>query len=285
MNIKLIATDLDGTTLKTDKTVSEATIAAFRSAAENGIQVVPSTGRTLHMVPEQITGLSCINYAVVSNGASVVNLKDNSVVYSNLLSKEISLKILDMLSQYNIVVEVFENGFSYSEKGIIERLPAYVRSEFYYFYRVEKQAFVDNLRKFVRDNDSPVEKICMPYLPDKSVRLEIVNKLNKISGCSLTSANEMDVEINAETANKGDGLKHLCDYLGIEKANVMVFGDEKNDMDMFRFAGVSVAMGNAAEALKRVADIVTETNENDGVARAIRKYALAPVKNAVCSTH
>lgn len=274
MDIKLIAADLDGTTLKEDKTVSEATISAFRSAAESGIKIVPATGRTFHMIPEQIINLGCINYVVTSNGASVLNLADNSVIYSNLISKKTSLEILDMLSQYNIVIEVFEDGYSQSEKGVVDRIPVYDQSELYYFYRVEKQVFVDDLREFVKQKNHSVEKICIPYLPDESLRKEIINKLSGISGCSATSANAMDIEINAETANKGDGLKHLCDYLGTDKANVMVFGDEKNDMAMFRFAGTSVAMGNADEALKRAADIVTETNENDGVARAIRKYAL-----------
>lgn len=277
MDIKLIATDLDGTTLKEDKTLSEANTAAFKAASKKGIVVVPATGRTLHMIPEQITNLECINYAVTSNGASVVNLKDNSVIYSNFISKETSLKILDILSTYNIVIEIFENGYSQSEKGVVKRLPAYDRSELLYYYRIEKQVFVDNLREFLLQNNNAVEKICIPYLPNKSMRSDIINKLNKIDGCALTSANDLDIEINAETANKGDGLKHLCDYLGIKKENVMVFGDEKNDMDMFRFAGTAVAMGNAAEVLKRAADIVTETNENDGVACAIRKYAIQTV--------
>jgi hypothetical protein len=274
LNIKLIAADLDGTTLKEDKTVSDTTVAAFESAAEKGIYVVPATGRTFHMIPERIAGLKCIDYAVTSNGASVVDIKNNSIIYSNLLSTKTALQLLDILSCYNTITEVFANGNSQSESGAIERLPGYDKSQLFYYYRVEKQVFVDSLRDFVSNNGTGVEKICIPYLPEKDVREEIIRKVSTVSGCSITSANKMDVEINAETANKGSGLKHLCDYLKIGKDHVMVFGDEKNDIDMFRFAKVAVAMGNAAPELKRAADIITETNENDGVALAVKKYAL-----------
>ena len=91
---------------------------------------------------------------------------------------------------------------------------------------------------------------------------------------SVTSSIPNNVEINARHANKGEALGFLCRYLGLEIAQSMSFGDGSNDRSMIEAAGVGVAMANADEALKAVADYVTDTNDNDGVAKAVERLCL-----------
>ncbi|MDD2415007.1 MAG: HAD hydrolase family protein, partial [Eubacteriaceae bacterium] len=80
--------------------------------------------------------------------------------------------------------------------------------------------------------------------------------------------------LNASTANKGDGLFHLCEELGLDRRQVMAMGDSNNDLDMLKFAGLAVAMGNAEERVKRISDFVTTTNDDLGVVKALKQFVL-----------
>ncbi|MGL4282527.1 MAG: HAD-IIB family hydrolase [Eubacterium aggregans] len=91
---------------------------------------------------------------------------------------------------------------------------------------------------------------------------------------TVICAAENNLEINNPTANKGDGLKHLCGRLNISGDEVMAIGDSNNDIEMLKYAGLAVAMGNGGELVKQVSDYVTTTNDDGGVALALDRFIL-----------
>lgn len=276
MEIKLIALDMDGTTLQKDyQSISERTRSVLEEAIAKGIHVVPSTGRILGQLPESIVSIPGINYAVTSNGAAVTNLNTCEVISSNYLGAGSVQKIIKTLTRRNLFCEVYYQGQSYSElryfeeigekNGMPKDLIAFIRS---------KAKDVDNVLDFTMEHASKIEKINIPLLSDKDHRV-LWQKFSQIHGVTLTKAISNNIEVNHRSANKGAGLKQLCRILNLAPGNVMAIGDSDNDMRMLEFAGLAVAMGNAPDEIKAIANHVTLPFYEDGVAHAIEKYVLS----------
>lgn len=273
MEIRLIALDMDGTVLRTDKTVSERTMRALRSAAGRGIAVVPATGRIAKMVPEPVASVPGVRYAITSNGAAVADLKEKSFLYTNLMSREASDRLLRMLEPCGLLVEAYCGGISYSDVHRMEMFQHYSVPQIIYDYVMKSQIFVENLSEFIASREYRLEKVNVPYVPD-SMQEPLREQVLSAGGYSVVSSSIDNLEVNKAGVSKGDGLARLCERLGISPSEVLACGDGDNDFEMIRFAGVGVAMENSIPALKEAADFVTDTNDRDGVAKAVEKFAL-----------
>ncbi|MGX8701300.1 Cof-type HAD-IIB family hydrolase [Caproiciproducens sp.] len=271
MDIKLIALDMDGTVLKTDKTMSPKTVRILRAAAARGIELVPATGRMRQMIPKEMLDVGSIRYAITSNGASAVDLEKDSVIYTNRMTAEESEWIIDFLMPYHVMVEAYAEGGSYIDQKHYELLstfrdyPPAMRDMI-----LKYQTFVEDLPGFLKKNGWLLEKINIPYM-EEDVRRELVEKLTQKEEYAITASFGSNLEINAASTSKGDALSHLCALLAVSPEQVMAFGDERNDLQMLEFAGCGVAMGNGHASVRQIADYVTLTNEEDGVAHAIEK--------------
>ena len=274
MGIELIAVDLDGTALRTDKTVSPRTVRALSAAAARGVHVVPATGRVAKMVLRELREIPGVCYALTSNGASVVDLRDGSVLYSNPIPPEHSRGIVRFFVSRGILTEAYVGGVSYANAGAAEPLRRLGLPESFFDYVRESQIFVEDLEKTLDTRGWRLEKINIPYLPEGE-RERIAAALLATGNYSVTSSGGCNLEVNAATANKGDGLAHLCRLLGVAPDRVMAVGDGDNDVSMLRFAGLGVAMGNAVPEARRAARAVTAANDKDGLAQAVERYVLA----------
>ena len=274
MGIRLIALDMDGTVLRTDKTVSERTLQALRGAVAKGIAVVPATGRIAKMVPKPVASVPGVRYAITSNGAAVADLQEKVFLYTNLMSREDTDRLLRMLDPCGLLVEAYCGGVSYSDQLRMDMFSHYSVPPLIYNYVVESQIFVENLPEYVASNGYRLEKVNIPYVPD-SMQGPLREQILAAGGYSVVSASLVNLEINKAGVSKGDGLAHLCGRLGISPSEVLACGDGDNDFEMIRFAGVGVAMENSIPELKAAADFVTDTNDGDGVAKAIEKFALS----------
>lgn len=273
MKIELIAIDLDGTALRTDKTVSKRTRDALSEAAARGILVVPATGRVAKMVPRPIREIPGVHYALTSNGASVLDFSDRSVLYSNLMPREASDRIVRFFLTKGYLTEAYCGGLSYANgEAFPKLLDLKLPPEFYDYIR-ESQIFVEDLPEFLAGHGFRLEKVNVPFVSAGEIA-PLRQAVLDMKDYSITSSGLVNLEIGAASANKGDGLMHLCERLGVGPDRVMVLGDQDNDLSMFRFAGFSVAMGNAAPEVLGAADAVTKTNDEDGAALAVERYAL-----------
>lgn len=271
MEIKLIALDMDGTTLLDDKTISPKNMQVLRDAQARGILVVPATGRPRKIIPDSIFEVGGIQYSITSNGACVYDHEQEQVLYSNLMTPEEALNLMDFLSQYDLFVEAYSDGQSYTERQKL-RLLSEIEDfpQIYMDFILATQNFVDDLPAFLKQNDKKIEKVNLPYIEPK-LCTEVLTKLREMKEYTLTSSFFNNIEINRAGASKGDALSHLCKRLGIRPQEVMAFGDGDNDVEMLKFAGCGVAMGNAIERLKNCADFITLSNHEDGVAYAIER--------------
>lgn len=272
---ELIAFDLDGTTLLEDHlNISKATRLAFEKAAAEGIHLVPASGRLPKIMPEQILNLPTLQYGICANGALIYDFVNHSILHLDIIPYETSAAIVNALKEYPpLSLHMFSGEDSYMDNhglAILEREKNTFRVQ---TLLKDKQVIVKNLYESVLNKEIDISKVTLPPM-EKSLQTELWERLSKIPGISLTTSLPGNIEINSDKVSKATGLKTLCEKLEIPIENTVAIGDSSNDKEILQAAGLGVAMGNASDEIKNLADCTTKTNAEDGVAYAIETYIL-----------
>lgn len=274
MTIKLIALDIDGTTLMSDGSLSKRNKEALIRATDQGIHVVIATGRCFAALPNQLTDLKGIRYALTSNGAQTKDLHTGETLEGNYLTDVAVAESAQLLREHSgYMVEIFTDGKAYMDKA--------------QYHGVCSGEIPWRSRNYVRDTRTPVEdvldfmlqhrhaieniNIFFEHLSDKARLKPHLDVLNNVT---ITSSFDNNWEIGGATTNKGSALQYLARMLCINKEEILACGDSPNDEEMLKFAGTPVAVGNAKESVRRLAAHIVSDNDMDGVAEAIEKFAL-----------
>ena len=259
MEIRLIAADMDGTLLDDEKKIPEENLRVFRECAARGIEIVPATGRTMRGLPDELRNLPGVHYAILTNGAQVVDLEKNEIIDSCRIPRT---------SLDEIMYDVYIGGIGYTMPEFYNDIYKYVSSEgLAELVRRTRDSVPDNIA-YLKERGQDAEKINM-FFCDMDARKRMREELSKIPGILVSSSIPNNLEINAEGADKGGALIRLAARLGIDREATMSFGDGENDLSMIRMAGIGVAMENGEESVKTAADYITKTNNEAGVAKAI----------------
>ncbi len=273
MNIKLIALDLDGTLLNSKKEISQRNFQVLNRCCQNGIWVVPCTGRSVSGIPQEMIGIPGVRYAITTNGAVIVDMTQKKIIGTCLLPCEQALELLRFVDSYDVMYDPYINGRGITEARFYENLTEYGLSlELQELVRRTRDVH-PNILEFVENNGKPVEKINL-YFSNMEERAKLRAELEKRADILVTSSLPNNLEINAHGATKGAALLRLASHLGLESGQTMAFGDGENDFSMIQAAGIGVAMKNGREELIAAADYITDTNDEDGVAAAIDKFVL-----------
>lgn len=273
MKIRMICLDLDGTLLNEQKVLTEETKQALKEAIDKGIEIVPATGRALYGIPKEIRTFPGVRYALTANGARIVEIASDKILYEKLISKNDAKKVLNIMEQYDTLREVYFCGHGYVQEDMKERLDQFYENP-------EMLAYVKGTRKYVTDlhalialEERGLDKMQAVFRKARD-RDVLWKHLQEETDLSVTGALKNNVEVNAPQVHKGTGLAELARLLQIPMEEVMACGDGRNDIEMIRQAGIGVAMENGVRGLKEAADYITLTNDENGVAKAIRKFAL-----------
>ena len=261
-NIKMIFIDIDGTLYNTEKQVTEYTKNILNIVKDKGIYVVLCSGRSNKDVCEISKDVNASKYVISSNGALVYNYVDDLDIFESVMEKE-SLEKMWTLCENEKKWEL-----------IIESKEQVYINELMFRRRPERFIKIDKIDDISNKNIFQMVLNIEESGKDDKVK-EILEKEEKIwasnYGVGVTCA---FFDINNKNIDKGIGIKHLIENLGIKKEETIGFGDGVNDLAMFRECGIGVAMGNAEEKLKDMADYITQTNDEHGVAEFIEKYIL-----------
>ena len=272
MDIKLICMDLDGTALGADKaTFSPRLDAALERAHEKGIAVVPVTGRQYGLLPPAVQGHPIWEDLVVTcNGGQILKLATGEVLYALYIEETALRQLLMIGSRFGIPVEFSVDSRLHLTKDSYEaQLPHENLSFHVHTILAKSGVIVDTLEPLCT---AKVEKAQFPWIPP-ALAQDVKNALKGVA-VSAVWASATSMEITHPDASKGRALEVLCEMLGIPETNAMALGDSGNDASILRRAGLGVAMGNAPEHIKHLADAVTASNVEDGAAIAIEKYCL-----------
>ena len=276
--ISLIALDLDGTTLKDDKSISRETRNAVWDAVRAGIQVVIASGRSCSSLPESVLSIPGIEYAVTSNGAAVYRLADGACIRRVTLDPAAVDGILRLTEGRTLGIEAFLEGVPYALRAYVEDPLLFGAMPYAVSYIQSTRKPVEDIRKFIKEHRESLDGIDL-IVKDEEERGKIRRRLEK-SGLPLylTSSVKNRIETASPEAGKAAALKYLQDMLGISAEETAAFGDADNDIDMLRAAGIGIAVENASPGCREAADYITKSNREDGVAFAIRKILEIPGK-------
>lgn len=275
--IRLLALDLDGTVLTNDKHISPVTRKALEDAIAAGVTVLPASGRPLSGITQEFLDIPGVNYALTSNGAVVYRLSDGVQIHADYLDTQLAADLMRQFMQLNLMPTFFSSGKGYATASQLDLLPRLAISEPLRVYLRNSRIVLDDPVDFILTHGH-VEKFTLNFIHDADDRwvdeAPIRDILAQHPELSVVSGGVDNLEITAPTASKGHALLALAEHLGIPQEQTMACGDSENDLEMLRAAGLSVAMANSEDCVLKVANVVTASNEEDGVAKAIYGYIL-----------
>jgi len=264
---KMIALDLDGTLLTADKRISDRSRKALSEAGAAGFEPVVVTGRPLSGLPEELEEIPQIRYAITSNGAVTTDLHSGAVLRSQLIPASMAETIIPVPEKAGWLYCVFVDGIGFCAPQSYQKLRALFDGTVLDSYVQRSRRKTDHIEELIRTSPG-VENIWI-VCETPGQASELSARILEKSDLQVFRTAPKDIELGAPGADKGSALRELYRSLGIQREDVIAIGDNHNDLLMLEEAGTAVAMGNATEEIRRISHKITDTNDNDGVAKTI----------------
>lgn len=271
MKMRLYATDLDGTLIAEDGSVSTKNIEAMEKGRRNGIFVVPTTGRSYFEMPLVLREKKPFAYCICSNGAVIFD-RDINVLWESVFSKEQTKQIVDILSEYDTMIEIYADGTPTAEQKFLNK-------EAYEYFRIEENyhSVIDETRKGVENIYTFVEtgkgaEMFNVFFRDADERAEAFERIRAMDIAELTTSMQSNMEILQKGVNKGTALAWLMNKLGVKSEEAAAAGDSRNDISMFSAVSKKLAVANACDALKNIATEVICSNDENSADYALKHY-------------
>lgn len=289
---KLVAIDLDGTMLNQYGVVTPATKTAIKKAIQKGTEVIIASGRPIDSIKTIAKEIGSNHYFIAGNGALIYDIQKEEIIYDKFLPKQKVLEIIKICEENSISYNV------YTDQTILATALKY-NVLYYQKENLKKEeskqtkiSIIDNLYEYVKNKEE--EKFLKMTICDdnKAVFQSIIRKLRKIEGIEVLDVSHMSrktikqgteeikmeyyyTEITVKNVDKWEAIQFLMQKLQIPKEEVMAIGDNMNDKKMIQEAGLGIIMEGSTPEVMKIADYVTASNKEDGVAKAIDKFVLA----------
>lgn len=270
-NYKIVASDLDGTLLNNQAKISRENLDAIKALSQKGAYFVPSTGRTFSEIPEELRDNADIRYAIYSNGAVVFD-KCTGERILNCISNSVCREILDVLNTYETHITVRYDGQCFVD--------AQYRSEeeFDYYNIIEAHrvvvrdfaVFLNDFKDFTYSLDNV--EVFSAFFRNMEDKLACADYFRKMGSLRVVEVSEYNLEIININAGKGNALHSLADKLGVDYSDTISIGDSDNDSSITQAAGLGLAVSNACDSLKEVADEIICSNEEHVVRYVLSHY-------------
>ena len=271
-NIKLIALDLDGTLLNSEKQLSEKDAGALEKAVAQGIEIVPATGRFFRGMPQVIRELPFVRYVISVNGAQVYDAEADKTVCSSEIPLSRALSVMEKLDGLDVIYDCYQDGWGWMTQSLYDKAEEYAANIHSLKMIRELRTPVPELKAELEKRGRGIQKIQI-FFKDMTLRKQALAELpREFSDLAVTTSIVNNIEINSRGATKGIALEKLAQYLEIPIESTVAFGDDTNDITMLQAAGIGVAMGNADEKVKSSADYITLDCDDSGVAHALRHF-------------
>lgn len=271
MKYKLICIDMDGTLLNSKHEVSDENKDAIKKANEKGIKIAITTGRIFCSAKYYSDIIGVSTPIIASNGAYIREKDRDEVIYSNTIPNDLIVKIYDVIHKY---------GLKLSFNTCNTLLSSYELPETHAYKVMNKLVSDDNKVTFIvyKSIDDILPKYENQILKGIVIEKEDTETLFKAkeelkakygNDLHVVSSDPYNFEVMLNTSTKGNAVKTLAEKFGFTSDEVICIGDSENDISMLKYAGMGVAMGNALDLVKDLADYITEDNEHSGVGKAI----------------
>jgi len=271
--IKLLCVDMDGTLLNTRGEISKRNIDTIKKVHEKGVKVTICTGR-IFTSARYFADLIGIKVPIIATNGSYIREKDrDEIIYKAVLGKRKCEEVLRVLRKYEIYPHfntpdtVFTEKIIYTSQNYTNMNKSLPKNR-----QIDIQVVEDWDLVFNKYEDEILKCICIDEDIEKIKAAKKELKSNE--ELEVVSSRMDNFEVMNKGVSKGRAVEVLAGFYNIKQEEIMCIGDNENDISMIKYAGMGVAMGNAEEFVKDIADYVTTTNDDDGVAKAIDKLIL-----------
>ncbi|MBN2898079.1 MAG: HAD family phosphatase [Clostridia bacterium] len=267
---RLVVTDIDGTLLNNEKKITEATHKGIHEMIDRGVKFVVATGRVFTAGKWPYVDLGIDGPLITCNGALIKDTGTGEIIYSRALDLDLARKVSEICKAHDVYFHYYtEDGIHSERYDFIMKQYAELSKKLPESKQVPTEVLA-NYKDFL-DRGETLYKIGI-YCDDGEASDRLIQEIMALKGiaCYKSLANSFDVM--AEGVSKADAIAQLNKYYDIPREETIASGDNENDIDMIRYAGLGVAMGNAIESAKAAADYVTGTNEEDGLLQVIQKF-------------
>lgn len=268
---KLIALDMDGTLLRSDKSLDPATVRDIEEAAGKGVQAVYSTGRAMIELLSYVRKIPSMRYAVCLSGALVYDFQEQRRIFCRELPGVCIGEIVETAARYDAMAHFLTERESIVRVDQISHMSDFHMGVYQTMFLELTRRVEDMAAEALRYDAIPKVNVYFRSVRDRAEAYEALKHLP----LSFAFAEGASLEMNAAGVTKASGLQALTAHLGITMAETVGIGDADNDRAMLEAVGLSVAMGNAADDIKALCDVTTADNDHNGVGEAIRRYCLA----------
>ena len=285
---KLIAIDLDGTMLNSYGVITEETKKQLQQKIKEGKQIVIASGRTTSSIMSFVDDIGGINYLIAGNGAVLFDVNKKEIIFNKFISKQKILEIIKICKENSIFYTV------YTENEIITENLKY-NVLYYHKSNAQKEdekktklKIVENIEEYVKNSEENNYLKIMICDESKLIFNSISNKLKEIKNVEVLDVGHMSrkiikegtqeipleyyyTEISLENVDKWNAIEYLANVLDIKKEEIVAIGDNVNDKKMIQNAGLGVAMEQSAPDVKEIANVITQSNDENGVAKILEK--------------
>lgn len=267
MKYKLIASDYDYTLAPTPQKASRRTTDAIEAFIKKGGYFVVATGRMTHGILSNLGAIKTNAPLVCYQGAKIIDLHSGKAIKDFPIDNQTALTLVGELTDKKIPYSLY-----YDDELFVPEEYEYLR-DYVKRNNISYNLFPEMLN-FLRDGEKMPTKVISIMEAQQAIEYEKEFSAKYMDKLSVTRSAANFLEFNSINAKKGLAVKYIADSLGISANEVICFGDSTNDASMLQYAGLGVAVGNAMEELKAIADLVCDTCANDGVAKVIEQYCL-----------
>lgn len=278
MRYKLVCIDMDGTLLNSKKKVSSYNRQIIKRAHALGVHIVITTGRIYENAAYFSKLIGVKSPVIASNGAIIKDKDESKIIYKKGLDFKAIKTIIKVCSAHKVKANFNTHDSVICSSRLLNVL---MKRLFLKSMSISRSGKLDikyvskdtELLKVVEENYDDIIKC---EIIDKSAKKIMVLKeaLKKLQGIEVVSSSRYNIEITSKYVSKGRAVEALAKYYGINREEIISIGDSENDLSMIEYAGFGVAMGNAQKLIKDKADYITDTNDKDGVGKAIKKFIL-----------
>lgn len=267
---RLVAFDMDGTLLDSHKHISRATQQAVRLAAERGATIVLNTGRCMAELTEYMKLLPEVRYINSVSGGLVCDRVADRDIYSSTLDIDTVKKILKLVESEDVMIH-FLNKESIVQMDKVPDMYKYHMEAYKDMYERVTDQWEDIIGQYLA---APfrIPKLNLYHTSSEARNQTRQKILAEQLNVELVDAETTSLEISAQGTDKGNGLEKLCQYLNIPLSQTIVVGDADNDIAAMKKAGLAVAMKNANEHVKALADVIVSDNDHDGCKEVLQNY-------------
>jgi len=268
---KMIAIDLDGTLLTDELIIPPGTVKAIQKAVELGTIVTIATGRMFTSAKPFAKQLGLNVPLITYQGAIIKDVDEIEVMYERLIPPDIAYKLIDISLEKNLHLQVYQDDILYSpseNKKLLDyvemaKVPYKIEPD---LTKIAGRGFTKAL--FIEDSD---------YLD--SLQDELRTSFGEQAHIAKSKATFL--EVTHPEANKASALLYLAQKLGIDQSEIIGIGDNHNDLELIKTAGLGIAMGNGVKELKEIAEYISLTNNEEGVRHVIEKFILEPMDTII----